>query len=290
MSKPMSSRVPSGKLTEAARHDFGRLADDFAPAVAAERPADPRVEQPQVVVDLGRRADGRSRVADAVLLADGYRRTDPFDGVDVRLLHPFEELAGVGRQRLDVPALPFGIDRVEGQRRLARSADARHHDERARPAASGRRSSGCGCGRRGRRSVPGAIRWLPSTVRLSAKPEQSMVAQANRAFNLGGDAGQPHFHRCAILWSFNGDVCAVGAKRTQASGPASQRAPRPSTKEGAVSVRLFIGNLPYAATESRFAGASVERRRTRPDRASCRSGNRPSTGFRVRRLCGSRGR
>ena len=52
--------------------------------------------------------------------------------VHVRLLHPLEELAGVGRQRLDVAPLPFGIDRVEGERRLARTADAGHDDERPR--------------------------------------------------------------------------------------------------------------------------------------------------------------
>ena len=85
---------------------------------------DAREQQPHVVVDLGRRADRRARVADAVLLADGDGRADALDAIDVRLLHPLEELAGVGRQRLDVAPLPFGVDRVEGERRLARSADA----------------------------------------------------------------------------------------------------------------------------------------------------------------------
>ena len=121
MSKPIRSRVPAGSVAERAGHDFGRLAHDFLAAGSADRPADPGVEQPQVVVNLGRRPDGRARVADAVLLPDRNRRADALDRVDVRLLHPLQELARVGRQRFDVAPLPFGIDRVEGQRRLARS-------------------------------------------------------------------------------------------------------------------------------------------------------------------------
>jgi hypothetical protein len=35
--------------------------------------------------------------------------------IDVRLLHHVEELAGVGRKRLDIAALALGIDGVEGE-------------------------------------------------------------------------------------------------------------------------------------------------------------------------------
>ena len=35
--------------------------------------------------------------------------------LDVRLLHHLEELAGVGREALDVAALAFGVDGVEGE-------------------------------------------------------------------------------------------------------------------------------------------------------------------------------
>ena len=101
------------------------------PQLPAERAADAREQQPHVVVNLGRRADGRARVADAVLLADRDRRRDAVDAIDVRLLHPLEELPGVGRQRLDVAPLPFGVDRVEGERRLARPADAGDDDQLA---------------------------------------------------------------------------------------------------------------------------------------------------------------
>ena len=93
------------QVAELTRDDFRRLAQHFASAVAAERAPDAGEQQPHVVVDLGGRADRRSRVADAVLLADGDRRRDAVDAVDVRLLHPLEELARVGGQRLDVPTL-----------------------------------------------------------------------------------------------------------------------------------------------------------------------------------------
>ena len=119
------------QLAEPLGHDFGRLADHLLAALAAERPADAREQQPHVVVDLGRRADRRARIADAVLLADGDGRADALDAIDVGLLHPLEELPGVGRQRLDVAPLPFGVDRVEGERRLSRSADAGDDDQLA---------------------------------------------------------------------------------------------------------------------------------------------------------------
>ncbi len=112
--------------------DLGALSDDLQTAVPAERPTDAREEQPEVVVDLGGGADGRSRVTDAVLLPDRDGRGDALDGVHVRLLHPLEELPGIGRQRLDVPPLPFRVDRVEGERRLPRPADAGHDDQGVR--------------------------------------------------------------------------------------------------------------------------------------------------------------
>ena len=130
-SKPISSRVPAGSSAELRGDDLRRFAHDFLAAAAAERAADAREQQPHVVVDFGRRADGRARIADAVLLADGDRRRDAVDAIDVRLLHPLEKLPGVGGQRLDVAALSFGVDRVEGERRLARSADAGDDDQLA---------------------------------------------------------------------------------------------------------------------------------------------------------------
>ena len=83
--------------------------------------AHPRVEQAQVVVDLGHRAHGRARVVAGRLLLDGDRRRQALDQVHVGLFHELQELAGVGRQRFYIAALSFGVKRVERERTLARS-------------------------------------------------------------------------------------------------------------------------------------------------------------------------
>jgi len=82
-------------------------------------------------VNLGRGADGGPRVADAVLLANGDGRRDAIDPIDVGFLHALEKLPRVGRQRLDVPPLTLGINRVEGQRRFARTAHTGHDHQLA---------------------------------------------------------------------------------------------------------------------------------------------------------------
>ena len=111
---------------------LGRLPADRPAADMAVGMADPRPQQPQVVVDLGHRADRRARVARGRLLIDRDRRRKPLDRVDVRLVHLPEELTRVGRQRLDVAALPLGVDRVERKRRLAGARQP--GDDRQRPA------------------------------------------------------------------------------------------------------------------------------------------------------------
>ena len=103
---------------------------DRLAAVVAVGLADPRPEQAQVVVDLGDGADRRARVARGRLLVDRDRRREPLDRVDVGLLHLAQELARVGRQRLDVAALALGVDRVEGEARLARAREPGDDDQR----------------------------------------------------------------------------------------------------------------------------------------------------------------
>ena len=55
---------------------------------------------------------------------------EPVDRVDVRLLHHLEELARVGGERLDVAALPLGVDRVEGEARLPGAGEPGDADQR----------------------------------------------------------------------------------------------------------------------------------------------------------------
>ena len=60
------------------------------------------------------------------MLIDGRQAAEV---IDVGLGHLAEELAGVAGQRLDVAPLALGVERVEGQRALARAADAGEDDQ-----------------------------------------------------------------------------------------------------------------------------------------------------------------
>ena len=108
------------------RHGLRRERDAV---VGAVRRADAREQQAQVVVDLGDRADGRARVVAGRLLLDRDRRRQALDQVDVGLFHELQELARVGRERLDVAALALGVERVEGERGLARARQAGDHHQ-----------------------------------------------------------------------------------------------------------------------------------------------------------------
>ena len=106
-----------------------RLPGDRPAALRAVRHADVGEQQAQVVVDLGDRPDGRAGVRPGGLLVDGNGGREAVDEVDVGFLHLLEELAGIGRQRFHVAPLPFGVDRVEGERRLARPRQPGDDDE-----------------------------------------------------------------------------------------------------------------------------------------------------------------
>ena len=110
------------------QHAFGdglrRIALYFQPAVVANRRACAREQQSQIIIDFGLRADRRTRIARGIFLADRNGGANAYDFIYVRLFHSFEELPRVGRERFDVAALPFGIDRVERQRAFAGAADA----------------------------------------------------------------------------------------------------------------------------------------------------------------------
>ena len=119
------------------RREGERRVDHLADALRLQREAVVRAvrragaseQQAQVVVDLGHRADGRARVVRGRLLLDRDRRRQALDDVDVGLVHQLQELARVRRQALDVAALAFRVERVEGQARLARSREAGDDDE-----------------------------------------------------------------------------------------------------------------------------------------------------------------
>ena len=106
------------------------LPGDALTAHRAVRRPGTRVQEPQIVVDLGDRADRRPRVAVGGLLVDRDGGRQALDEVDIGFVHLPEELPGICRQRFDVAALALGEDRVERQRRLARTGQAGENDQR----------------------------------------------------------------------------------------------------------------------------------------------------------------
>ena len=123
---------PGRQFLQDPRHDLLAGLGGHGPAAVRAVPLpDPGEEHPQIVVDLGDRADRRPRVPAAGLLLDRDRGAQPVDPVDLGLGHLAQELPGVAREALDIAALALGIERVERQRALARARDARQADQLA---------------------------------------------------------------------------------------------------------------------------------------------------------------
>ena len=119
-----------GEPLEHAGHDLvDRLPGDLTAALVAVLATDAGEEEAEVVVDLGSGGDGGARVAPRPALFDGDGRREAGDVVDVGLLHLPQELPSVGGERLDVAALPFGVERVEGKGRFPRAGDPGDHHE-----------------------------------------------------------------------------------------------------------------------------------------------------------------
>src|SRR2546421_435833 len=93
----------------------GLCGDGFAadPAVGGAGAGE---EYAQVVVDFGGGGDGGAWVAGALALFDGDGGGQAFNVVAVGFLDLVEELAGIGGEGLDVFALSFGVDGIEGER------------------------------------------------------------------------------------------------------------------------------------------------------------------------------
>jgi len=94
-----------------------------------DRLADLREEMAEMIEDLGGATDRRPRTGDTVALFDRNGRRQIRNVIDLRPRKPLQKLSRVGRQRTHIAALPFGVQRVEGQRRLPRTRRARHDSE-----------------------------------------------------------------------------------------------------------------------------------------------------------------
>ena len=126
------SPAAAARARQLARDGLGGVAPHRRAAAAAVQLRAARVQQLQVIVELGHRADRRARRAHRIGLVDRDRGRDAFDRVDLRLVHAVEELARVRRERLDVAALAFGVQRVEDERRLAAARNAGDDDQLVR--------------------------------------------------------------------------------------------------------------------------------------------------------------
>jgi hypothetical protein len=110
---------------------FRRLRFDRLAALMTVLNAHLGVEHAQVVGDLGDRSHRRSGIARGALLLDGDGRRKPAQVIDVRSLELSQKLPRVRAERLDVTALPLGVEGVESEARFARPADAGEDDELA---------------------------------------------------------------------------------------------------------------------------------------------------------------
>ena len=123
-------RPPAGESLQDGGADRGgalRLNGDGA--VRAVLNAQPHVQQPQEVVDLGEGGNRALAAAAAGALLDRHRRRHAGQPVQVRARRRLHELPDVGVQRLQVAALSLREQHVEGQRAFARAADPGHHRE-----------------------------------------------------------------------------------------------------------------------------------------------------------------
>src|SRR6185312_4595247 len=104
----------------------GRVVAHALRRLPVEQFGGPSVEQLQVIVELGHRADGRARTAHRIRLVDGDGGRHAVHAIDLRTVHPVEKLARVRAESLDVEALAFRVERIEYEARLARAGRPGH--------------------------------------------------------------------------------------------------------------------------------------------------------------------
>ena len=85
------------------------------------RNTDPRPKQAHIVIYLGNRADSRARVFRRRLLLNRNRGREAFNTINIGLALKLKELARIGREALNIAALPLSINRIKGEGRFARA-------------------------------------------------------------------------------------------------------------------------------------------------------------------------
>ena len=113
-----------GHLRDALDHFLRGLRTGRHMAARAVLGPQGRVQGADVIVHFGDRADRGAGIAAGCFLLNGNGWRQPRDALDLGLLHLFEKLPRIRRQRLHVAPLPLGVQSVEGQRGFARARDA----------------------------------------------------------------------------------------------------------------------------------------------------------------------
>jgi len=121
---------PEGHLFPLARenrleHRIHAVPRDLRAALGADRLAHAGEQESQVVGDFGHRPHGRPPGLSRRALTNREGGGETFHPVVVGAGESLEELLRVGRHAFDVPALAFGVDRVERKGRLPGAADPR---------------------------------------------------------------------------------------------------------------------------------------------------------------------
>ena len=93
---------------------------DACPTIRTEGLSDPRIERPQMIEDFRRTSHCGAGARHAVALFDRDRGGEIGNMIDLRPRESLEELTRVGGERTHVSTLALGIERIEGQGRLAR--------------------------------------------------------------------------------------------------------------------------------------------------------------------------
>ena len=83
---------------QAIDHIFNGLGLDFTAALMTVGMATAGIEQPEMVIYFGYRADGGARILARGFLFDGDCRGESFQGIDIGFIHLPKKLSRVGRQ------------------------------------------------------------------------------------------------------------------------------------------------------------------------------------------------
>ena len=103
---------------------------NFRTGCRTVRSPNARKQNLEVIVNFRCGAHGRPRIPGGYFLLNGHRRRQSLDVVYVRLVQTPHKLPHVSAQAFHVPTLSLRIQRIEGQRGLARAAHAREHHQR----------------------------------------------------------------------------------------------------------------------------------------------------------------